>query len=189
MAESQRLTTIDRPYVIENASLGLLNLVGEAADDLLARDRADLAPVFAGRVQVSTRAVPRCNLLFLYCALDTSARVSGTEFSLRGVIKAAGAHVAVVASEVPAEILMAPGFGSSLGSARDWSANIVITMNRNGDSFGRFFRELFSQMQDGKTMPMAWVTLAPQVPQQSDDIPGTVCLMEAGHIAFGARKD
>jgi hypothetical protein len=31
---------------------------------------------------------------------------------------------------------------------------------------------------------MAWVELAPQGPVQRDDIPGTICLMEAGQIAF-----
>ena len=42
-------------------------------------------------------------------------------------------------------------------------------------------------MLAGTSMPLAWVKLAPQVPEQRPDIPATICLMEAGHIAFGSR--
>ena len=72
--------------------------------------------------------------------------------------------------------------------ANGWAANVVITLSRNGEHFGRFFRELFGQMFAGTSMPMAFVDIAPQGPVQPKDIPGTIALMEAGHIAFGPKK-
>jgi hypothetical protein len=43
-------------------------------------------------------------------------------------------------------------------------------------------------MQQGTSMPMAWVELAPQGPAQPPDIPGAIFLAEVGHIAFGPNK-
>jgi hypothetical protein len=160
------------------------NLVGEAANELVARDRADLGPLFHDNVQIGTRDAPKCDVLFLYCALDASGRVSGQPFSMRDAIKAAGARIAVLASEIPAESMP----DSDLSAGSDWRANIVITLDRNGEHFGRFFKELFSQMQAGVSMLMAWVELAPQGPVQGNDLPVTICLPEAGHIAFGPRS-
>lgn len=177
----------DKPYVIANPVLGLANLIGDAANSLVERDRADLSPLFAS-VQVGTQSVPKCNVLFLYCNLEGAARIVGQPFSLREAIKAAGAHVAVIASDVPPILLSRPEFGQALMAETDWPANIVITLRRNGDFFGKFFRDLFSQMRSGTTMPMAWVDLAPQGPQRNKDIPATIALMEAGHIAFGTKK-
>jgi hypothetical protein len=182
-----RTTTANDPYVIANPILGLANLIGDAANSLVTRDRADLSPLFSS-VQTGTQSIPKCNVLFLYCNLDSAARISGHPFSFREAIKAAGAHVAVMASELSPETLSNREFAQGLTAKGDWPANIVITINRNGDFFGRFFRDLFSQMRAGTSMPMAWVNLAPQGPQQKSDIPATIALMEAGHIAFGTKK-
>jgi hypothetical protein len=189
MAQGEpRTTTVDDPYVIATPSLGLLNLLGAKADKLLKQDQAELGPLFPGGVQVSTRQVPKCNVLFLYCDIDASSRLAGSSYSLRESIKAAGAHVAVVASEISEDILIGRGFAQAMGGRSDWPANIVITLNRNGDSFDRFFNNLFSRMRAGVSMPMAWVELAPQGPVQPKDIPGTIALMEAGHIVFGPKR-
>ena len=188
MVQNERTNTVNDPYIIPKPKLGMWNLIGDAGAALLAQDQADLGPLFANSVQVGTQSVPRCNVLFLYCALDASTRVAGQSFSMRDVIKAARAHIAVLAADIPTAVLSSREFGQSLSARNDWPANIVITLNRNGEHFGRFFKELFSQMQAGVTMPMAWVTLAPQGPVQRKDIPGSICLMEAGHIAFGPKK-
>jgi hypothetical protein len=49
---------------------------------------------------------------------------------------------------------------------------LVITTNRIGEAFGCFFWSLFQQMFAGVSMPMAWVTLAPQVPARPGKRPG-----------------
>jgi len=183
----RRTTTMDNPYVIADPALTFLNLAGDAGNDLMARDRATLEFVFNGNIQIANRNLPRCNVLFLYGALDASGRLAGNSFTFRDVIRGAGAHVAVLASELQPDLLSDPEFMKGLPGNGDWPANIVITLSRNGDHFGRFFHQLFSYMLAGTSMPLAWVKLAPQVREQRPDIPATICLMEAGHIAFGSR--
>lgn len=40
-------------------------------------------------------------------------------------------------------------------------------------------------MSHGVTMPMAWVKLAPQIPErENDNVPGTICAMEVTHVVF-----
>ena len=66
-------------------------------------------------------------------------------------------------------------------------ANLVCTMDRKGAIFSTFFRKLFELMQAGKSMPMAWNSLAPQVPSRIDphtDVPDTVAILEAGQVKF-----
>jgi len=185
----RRTTTMDDPYVIANPALNFLNLAGEAGNELMARDYAALEFVFNGNIQIANRNLPRCNVLFLYGALDASGRLAGNSFTFRDVIKGAGAHIAVLASELPPDLLSHPEFMKGLPGNGDWPANIVITLRRNGEHFGRFFHQLFTFMLAGTSMPLAWVQLAPQVREQRTDVPVTISLMEAGHIAFSSEED
>jgi hypothetical protein len=182
MAEGQRIeVTASNPFVIRNPSMGMLNLMGDPGNLLLAQDRKDIGDLFGDNLVATTTSVPRCNVLFLYCALEPSGRIVGQTFFVRDVITAAGANIAVVASEIPHEVMMKAQY---LSGKNDWPANIVVTAIRNGEHFGRFFHGLFSQMLAGVTMPFAWVNLAPQGPNQASDIPVMVCVMEAGHVVF-----
>src|SRR5215204_5805589 len=52
--------------------------------------------------------------------------------------------------------------------------NMVMTLERKGEAFGRFFKSLFGSMIKGRTMPQAWVELAPQNPHMVHDAPETV---------------
>jgi hypothetical protein len=189
MAQAGRITTTaDNPFIISNPSLAFANLAGVTGKGLMDQDRKSLEDIFRGRIHIADRTLPRCNVLFVYCQLEASGRVSGASFTFRDSIKGAGAHIAVIASEIQPALLSNPEFGKSLQAKTDWRANMVITLNRNGRHFGVFFRRLFADMHAGTTMPMAWVKLAPQGPNQPHDIPGTICLMEAGHIAFGPKS-
>jgi hypothetical protein len=71
------------------------------------------------------------------------------------------------------------------GAIRDAAVEALqaIEAKANQTFFGRFFQNLFLQMQSGVTMPMAWIGLAPVngVPR---DYPDTVTLMKVTHIAF-----
>ena len=189
MTESERrTTTANNPFIISNPSLAFVNLAGNEGKDLMAKDRAALQDIFRDNIQIADRTLPRCNVLFLYCALEASGRIAGMSFTFRDLIKGAGAHIAVLASGVPSALLSNPEFMKALPGPGDWPANIVITISRNGEHFGRFFHRLFALMQQGTSMPMAWVELAPQGPVQPPDIPGAIFLAEAGHIAFGPKK-
>src|SRR5439155_26894517 len=103
--------------------------------------------------------------------------VIGSPFGIRQLIKNAGAYVAVVASENdPASYIQA------MGSRNGWRANIVLVIDRKAEKFAIFFGRLFEAMFNGKSMLMAWVELAPQIPgQDHPDAPGTIMAAEAGH--------
>jgi hypothetical protein len=65
------------------------------------------------------------------------------------------------------------------------SANLVLTLDRKGVAFARFFDQLFARMNAGTPMPVAWTELQPQSPAAlRPEHPDLVCLMERGAIAF-----
>lgn len=100
---------------------------------------------------------------------------------VRDFVKVAGAHIAIVASENGGS-----HYAQALNPKNGWPANIVLVVERCGPAFESFFQMLFASMKDGTSMLMAWVQLAPQMPNQDHaDCPVTFMAAEAGHIAFG----
>jgi len=180
-----RITSGSDPFIINSPVLGFLNLAGDNGSSLAKKDQDYLGNLFSTTLGAETNKLPKCNVLFLYCVLDASGRIAGQQFPLRDLIRSAGAHIVVVAFDNPANILTSIKFQQYLQSQDNWPANIIFTVNRNGDTFGHFFKNLFTQMHTGITMPNAWVSLAPQGPNGHADCPGTIALMEAGHVTFG----
>lgn len=179
--KTARATTADDPFRIERPTIGFLNLRGSAGEPQMQADQQVLRPLFT-EVRVSTKEVPQCALLFLYCELDQRGRLVGHDASLRDIIRDAHAYVAVVATENPPN-----NYLSSLGPRQaDWSANIVLTIDRKGDKFAPFFAALFRRMFAGTSMLTAWAELAPQIPgHDHPDAPGTMMVAEAGHVVLG----
>jgi hypothetical protein len=170
-----------RGHAIRNPKLAFLDLTFGASDRLVEEDRSTLRDLFP-ELTVSKDAVPQCDVLFLYATLEQGGALRGTHRFLRATIRDSGAKVVVVASENPS-----PPHGG--GRPTYGRANLVITLARRGDAFGRFFEELFASMMKGKPMPLAWVQLAPQVPDKQaaelhKDVPGTIFLCELGGITF-----
>ena len=64
--------------------------------------------------------------------------------------------------------------------------NLVLTLERKGENFVKFFGSLFSLMAQGRTMPMAWVKLAPQGgdSRRMHELPGTIFEVNLGQIKF-----
>lgn len=91
-------TTINNPLRIANPRIGFLNLQGPPGAALAAQDRKVLAPLFRDSV-FSEGHVPRCEVLFLYCSIEATGRVTGSTAGIRDLTKEAGAYIAVVASE------------------------------------------------------------------------------------------
>jgi hypothetical protein len=178
-------TTLEQPLCIHQPIIGFLNLMGPRGDLLLEADRSVLAPLFA-IVRTSSGAVPRAHVLFIYCDMTADGRVEGGDgFGLRDLIKFAGAYLAVVASENPGS-----HYVGSAPRRKDWHANVVFTLNRNGDKFSLFFKRLFTAMFHGTTMLMAWAKLAPQFPGPwHDDLPATYMITEGAHIVFDSHSD
>ena len=174
-------TTFRNPLRIPAPRLGLLNLLGASGAALAESDRQRLASAFDSS-QLSTDASIKCDVLFLYCSLDAQGRIAGSALRVRDYIKSAGAYVAVVATENAPESYM-----KALQPKNDWGANVVMVINRKGDTFALFFGRLFEAMHKGQSMLMAWVDLAPQAPgYDHPDAPGALMIAEAGHVVFGS---
>jgi hypothetical protein len=121
MPQSERITTTaDHPFIIQNPLLAFVNLAGDTGKALMEADRAALSEVFHGNVQVTDRTLPRCNVLFLYCSFEESGRLAGSRFSFRDLIKGAGAHIAVIASDVSPACCRTPNSTSGTVGRQTW---------------------------------------------------------------------
>lgn len=65
-------------------------------------------------------------------------------------------------------------FCSEAVNAGTAKINLVMTLDRKGELFVRFFTSLFGFMLKGMTMPEAWVELAPQNPDGVPETPETI---------------
>lgn len=177
----KRGTTVQNPLRIGTPTVGFLNLCGSDGEAAMKADQQLLQPLFR-EVRESRDEVPQCAVLFLYGDLDAEGKVAGRNNDVRSIIKAAGAYIAVIASENPPDHYM-----RCLGRPNDWTANIVLTIDRKGDKLPTFFVELFRRMYAGTSMLVAWGELAPQIPgHDNPDAPSTIMAAEAGHLVFGS---
>jgi len=176
-------TTHQRPFVIQSPVVGFLNLQGERGSALLESDSRVLSPLFS-ECRTSDSGPPRCDVLFLYCNIDPSGRVENATDSLRGLVKRARAYIAIVATENSGDV-----YKKALETQVDWNSNLVLVLDRKGSAFSIFFQRLFEQMNNGASMLMVWVKLAPQIPGSNPpDLPGAIMLAEAGHVTFGKAR-
>src|SRR6202043_3062776 len=89
-------TTADRPLRIANPAIGFLNNAGAAGELLSQADQRVLSHLFKV-LRTSEDLPPRCGVLFLYQNINPEGPPSTP--AIRELIKSAGAHVAVIASE------------------------------------------------------------------------------------------
>ena len=177
-----------RSYVYNVAVLinqprwGVANFLGADDEGLIDGDIASLSPIL-GTPARREGDVPTCDVLFIYARVRPDGTLEHANRGLRELIRDSGAVVVVVASENPGQAYIAGAATKPYGQA-----NLVMTLNRNGEGFHRFFASLFSKMAAGVSMPVAWVQLAPQHPNaQANDLPGTIFACEAGQVAFGKK--
>ncbi len=160
----------------------MLDLGGPETNEWVCEDIAFLTPIF-GPVLTSTSAPQHCEVLFVYAQLAAEGSVVGCERSLREIIRDCGALVVVVASPNPPEHYVRAGRMPQPPYGR---ANLVMTLDRRGPAFGRFFSALFTKMRKGTSMPLAWVELNPQAPGvEFPENPGAIFACEIGQLAFG----
>ena len=174
---SVQRTTASRPLRIADPTIGFLNHAGTAGALLSQTDQRVLSSLFKV-LRTSEDLPPRCDVLFLYRNIDSEGSTSTP--AIRELIKSAGAHVAVIASENSADAYI-----KNVGRRTDWSANIAMVVNRKDDKFGLFFHRLFAEMLKGRSMLMVWAELAPQIPGRTHaDVPDSIMAAEAGHVTF-----
>ena len=174
-----RRVTLADPLVIESPRIAFLNLIGSSAAPLVATDKAVLGPLFAA-VESSDHNLPECDVLLLYCQIQDEGNITGTSDGLRDIIRASNAPIVIVASENTGQSYIAADQQSG-----NEKANLVMTIERKGAAFTRFFSELFTRMFAGESMLLAWVELAPQNPHDPhEDCPATIFAAEVSHIVF-----
>ena len=169
------------PPTIKNTTLGILDLSGGSAKDVISADRASIGPLFASTLESSERP-PACAVLLIYCSLDETGAIIGSTLGMRELIRDSGAKVAVFATPNPSKSYIAGGKKKGYGQA-----NLVMTLDRRGAAFTTFFTRLFGEMHKGVSMPIAWVKLAPQIPgmDHAPDVPSTIFACELGQLKFG----
>jgi hypothetical protein len=146
-------------------TLGYLNLGGQAHEAHMLADLESLSTLFPEPI-VSERETPTCTVLFVCFTISSTEAAGAASRLLCNIIADSGAKVVVVASEIPEELIEAVFKDIKLGST-----NIVLTLERKGDRFGAFFEKLLRSMLGGKAMPVAWNTLAPQIPGAAHEGP------------------
>jgi hypothetical protein len=157
--------------------IGFLNLLGSPAPQILEEDKAALAPLFASS-QESETDPPVCDVPMIYANVQSDGSIVGYSGGLRDIIREANSPIAIVASESEAKGYLVAGKPTGYGQA-----NLVMTLKRKGANFPRFFVQLFIEMFRGRSMPMAWVKLAPQGGKTGHEYcPEAIFVAEISHI-------
>jgi hypothetical protein len=65
--------------------------------------------------------------------------------------------------------------------------NVVMTINRRGAIFSAFLQKLLSKMKAGETMPVDWVAISPQSPNDPRQKDSPACIFAAGRGAIKLR--
>ncbi|MCF8203971.1 MAG: hypothetical protein K9J82_02765 [Methylotenera sp.] len=162
-------------------AIGFANLCGPEMDDLVRQDAERLGPLFMRARVPAHQQIPSAEVLFVYARLNEDGTLQGPKpVGVRQIVQATHAAIVVVATPNSAQSIR-----NAIGLRGPRSANLVFTIDRQGDSFGRFFRALFEKMQAGDDMLSAWAALAPQhAGGASPDAPATILAAEGGKIAF-----
>lgn len=171
--------TVDHPLVIESPRIGFFNLLDLAGESILEEDKQAFRPLFAA-VEESNVSPPVCDVLMIYARVEADGKITGSADGLREIIRQSGAAIVVVASENDGKSYAVAGRSTGYGQA-----NLVLTLRRKGIAFTQFFTQLFSRMSKGKSMLLAWVELAPQIPGAThENCPESIFAAEISHIVF-----
>lgn len=175
----RKLLSIGTPRIF-NPVLGQYVLPGDGFASLASTDLAALGSLFT-RCSSATDALPLCDVLLIYCEIDSDGDITGLSHGLREIISASCAAVVIVAKPNSGDAYM-----KVAAPAKTRLANLVLTIDRKHECFRSFFFHLFEQMQEGISMPQAWVKLAPQDSRaERPELPATIFACERGQLAFG----
>ena len=168
-----------RTTVIKQPKLGILDLSNGEYSSCIGGDKTVLQKVFP-TLSESFDAPPVCDVLLIYGHVESGGSIKNSKIGLREIIRDSQASVVVFATDNPANNYLQAGQRKPYGRA-----NLVMTIDRKGDVFAQFFQRLFTAMKQGTPMPVAWVKLAPQIPNTAhNDCPDTIFACELGQIAF-----
>lgn len=176
---SKQQITVNNPLIVKSPRLGFLNLMGALGETLLEEDKAAFAPLFS-LIEQDDRTPPVCDVLLIYGQIEQDGRFAHHSEGLREIIKSSQAPIVIVASENDGQSYIAAGKNRGYGQA-----NLIMTLQRKGTAFTSFLSKLFETMYKGKSMLLAWVELAPQIPGAiHENAPEVIFAAEISHIVF-----
>ena len=169
-------------------TLGFANLSDKEFEAFAVRDAEQLTPLFSRSHLVREyMMLPKADVLFVYAHLNEDGTVQDApvSFGIRQLEQLCDAKLIVLASANTVESIknavLLPG---------PKNADLVFTLNRNGEGFVRFFRALFEKMQSGVEIQEAWKALTPKDPGVVDpNAPQAILLAEAGEVCFLQQAD
>ncbi|THD42804.1 MAG: hypothetical protein E7774_14180, partial [Bradyrhizobium sp.] len=127
-----------RDAVLTERKIAFVNMAGAISAAIAADDYATIGEIFGPNARAADGPVP-CDVLFLYCNFEPSGKIAGCDRSLSDLIRDCGATVVVIAWAEPADYFVNAGFRAALQQVGNPPVNLTVTMNRNGEYFGRFF--------------------------------------------------
>lgn len=102
--------------------------------------------------------------------------ISGTQ--LIDLCLVANVKLLWIASDNPADGYI---YGFNAKYAR---LSLIMTLARNGERFPHYLNALLDEMNSGKSMPVAWNTLSPQIPGIQHDSPDAIFFAGRGQVRF-----
>jgi hypothetical protein len=105
-------------------------------------------------------------------------------------IRTAGAILVQTCCDADVKLLWVASENKPEGYIKGFKAarlNVVMTIDRKGSRFAPFLEKLLSKMSAGETMPVAWASISPQIPNdpRQQDCPG--CIFAAGRGGIKLR--
>jgi hypothetical protein len=164
---------------VKAETLGVLDLTGGREAAARDADSAALRPFFA-RVVATTDRPPECTWLMVYCTIGEDGRIAGYSGSLRDLVDHARAPFVVVATPNTAT-----AYRNAAPDTPHGQANLIMTLDRKGDAFARFFVRLLAEMKDTRQpLPAAWNAVAPQARGAAHDAPDTIAICDLGGVTL-----
>lgn len=184
----RRRTARPAPEVVHGAKVLVCSLGAETAEGFEDTD-AKVYATYYRHVDVAKGRQPDdlidsinrdgYDMVHLFCELDEGGDLIGGEnlkldaAAFFAACGGADVKLLFIASENRNESYIGMGRRQPKGVALD----VVRTLGRNGESFTSFLGELLGRMSAGKTLPQAWVEIAPQSEsaQRHKQLPATYC--------------
>lgn len=185
-----------RPETVVHTRILVSSLGREAGDDLEEKDaavyskyyrRVDVAKAQkAGELLASVRA--GYDVVHLFCEISGDGYLvaePGSEMNASDLLKACGE------GDVKVLFLAEANPGDNYTKAfpnevlQGTALNFVMTLDRKGGAFPQFLGALLLRMSSGDGMPLAWHSIAPQIPDRyrSQEIqPGLILFIGRGGV-------
>jgi hypothetical protein len=138
--------------------------------------------ILEGRAGLEAALGKGADIVHLHGQIDAQGLVTGLQLD--------GTHLIEMCSRGGVKLLWIASDNDPAGYVNGFKAqrepiNLVMTIERNGAAFNSFLRKLLSKMSVGQPMPVAWNSLAPQIPGAAhENAPGTIYLAGSGSARF-----